>query len=66
MRASSDSGDGLGTFFINEKFYEKLQPGAKIIVLDELTYCEEFIMPLGGDLEHEYHIVNCKTISKKR
>ena len=63
---SSDSGDCIGEYFIDETFADRLQPGSKIIVLNALTYVEEFMMKLGGDLEPEYHIVNCKTNAMKR
>ena len=64
--SSSDSGDRLGTFYIDEKYYSYLFEGNDIIILDALSYVEEFFMSLGGDLEPDYHVVNCNSIEKRR
>ena len=64
--ASSDSGDCIGKYYIDEEYADRLVPGSKIIVLESLTYVEEFMMKLGGDFESEYHIVNCKNNTMKR
>ena len=56
--ASSDSGDRIGTFYIEEKYFHKLDVGVNIIVNNALTYVEDFFMPLGGDLKVKYNIIN--------
>lgn len=55
--ASSDSGDRIGKFYIDEKYYNELNIGTSIIVKDALAYVEEFFMPLGGDLKIQYNII---------
>ena len=56
--ASSDSGDKIGKFYLEEKYYNKLDVGVKIIVNNALAYVEEFFMPLGGDLKIKYNIID--------
>lgn len=56
--ASSDSGDRMGKFYIEDKYYSDLKEGASIIVDNALAYVEEFFMPLGGDLIKQYHIID--------
>jgi len=55
--ASSDSGDRIGKFYIEEKCYNELEIGTNIIVNNALAYVEEFFMPLGGDLKIKYNII---------
>lgn len=53
--ASSDSGDRLGSYFINSKYIEKLNINSKLVIRFAGAYVEEFFMPLGGDLEIKYN-----------
>lgn len=47
---SSDSGDRLGTYYINKNDANMLKEGATIVIKSAGAYVEEFFMPLGGDL----------------
>lgn len=58
--ASSDSGDRIGKFYIEERYYNELDVGLNIIVNNALAYVEEFFMPLGGDLKTKYNIVDSR------
>ena len=51
---SSDSGDRLGTYYIDEKYKELLKPGTTLIIPNAGCYVSEFFMPLGGDLTKQY------------
>ena len=48
---SSDSGDKIGTMYINSKYKDELKKGARIIVKDVGAYFEEFFMPYSNDLK---------------
>lgn len=50
---SSDSGDRMGFCFVPEGERDLLRAGTKVVVKNVGTYCLEFNMPLGGDLEFE-------------
>lgn len=56
--ASSDSGDKLGKFYIDNKYYNNIKIDSTIIINNALAYVEEFFMPLGGDFIKKYHIIN--------
>lgn len=56
--ASSDSGDRIGRFYINDKYYDKIDVNTTIVIDNALAYVEEFFMPLGGDLKIKYNIVS--------
>ena len=47
---SSESGDKIGTMYIDAKYKDELVEGAKIIVKDAGAYFEEFFMSYGSDL----------------
>lgn len=55
--ASSDSGDRIGRFYIDDKNYNNLKVGSIIVVANALAYVEEFFMPLGGDLTIKYNVI---------
>lgn len=55
---SSDSGDVIGTMYINEKYKQEMEIGTEILVKDIGAYFEEFIMPYGGDINKVYTEVN--------
>ena len=55
--SSSDSGDIIGTYYIKNEYFSKIEVGTKIIVNNALAYVEEFFMPLGGDLTVKYNII---------
>lgn len=48
---SSDSGDKIGTMYINSKYKNELKIGAKFIIKDVGAYFEEFFMPYSNDLK---------------
>jgi len=47
---SSESGDKIGTVYIDTEYKDKLVEGAKIIIKDAGAYFEEFFMSYGSDL----------------
>jgi len=51
---SSDSGDVIGTMYVNNKYIEEIEVGMDIIVKDVGAYFEEFFMPYGGDINKVY------------
>jgi len=53
---SSDSGDRLGLYYLNQQYQAELMPGAQFYVKNIGAYFEEFFMPLGGDLIIKYNI----------
>lgn len=55
---SSDSGDIIGTMYINEKYKNELKVGTEILIKDIGAYFEEFFMPYGGDINKIYTEVN--------
>lgn len=48
---SSESGDKIGTMYINDKYQEELVEGATIILKNAGAYFEEFFMAYGNDLK---------------
>jgi len=48
---SSESGDKIGTMYINDKYQDELIEGATIIVKNAGAYFEEFFMAYGNDLK---------------
>ena len=55
---SSDSGDRLGRFYINEKYKNLLKTGATLVIPNAGCYVAEFFMALGGDLTKQYNFNN--------
>jgi len=51
---SSDSGDIIGTMYINEDYKDEIEIGTDIIVKEVGAYFEEFFMPYGGDINKVY------------
>lgn len=51
---SSDSGDIIGTVYIEEKYKEEIKDGTEILIKDIGSYFEEFFMPYGGDINKIY------------
>ena len=51
---SSDSGDVIGTLYINKKYFDKIQIGSEILIKDVGSYFEEFFMTYGGDINKVY------------
>lgn len=51
---SSDSGDIIGTMYINEKYKDELKKGTEILIKDIGAYFEEFFMSYGGDINKIY------------
>ena len=54
--SSSDSGDRIGTLYIDERYYDYLKVGSVFDIANGLAYTEEFVMPLGGDEKTGYHV----------
>lgn len=48
---SSDSGDKIGTMYINSRYQNELKTGAKFMIKDVGAYFEEFFMPYSNDLK---------------
>ena len=55
--ASSDSGDRVGSFYIDGKFFNDVRVGSKIVIDNTLSYFDIFFMELGGDFVKQYHII---------
>lgn len=47
---SSDSGDIIGTMYINKKYIDQITVGTEILIRDIGAYFEEFFMNYGGDI----------------
>ena len=47
---SSDSGDIIGTMYINKKYRDEIKIGTEILIKDIGSYFEEFFMNYGGDI----------------
>lgn len=47
---SSDSGDIIGTMYINKKYIDQIKVGTEILIKDIGSYFEEFFMNYGGDI----------------
>lgn len=47
---SSDSGDIIGTIYINKKYINQIKVGTEILIKDIGSYFEEFFMNYGGDI----------------
>lgn len=50
---SSDSGDRMGLCYIQESSAHLLTANTNVVIKDIGTYCMEFQMPLGGDIQFE-------------
>ena len=51
---SSDSGDCFGSCFIPKGAADLLRAGTDVIIKDVGTYCLEFVLPIGGDIQFEF------------
>ena len=47
---SSDSGDVIGTVYINKKYKDEIKVGTEILIKNIGSYFEEFFMDYGGDI----------------
>lgn len=63
--ASSDSGDRIGKFYIDARYFSNLDVGSTLVVNNALAYVEEFFMPLGGDLKPRYTLIGEDLIKEK-
>jgi diaminopimelate decarboxylase len=51
---SSDSGDVIGTIYLTEECFNKINIGSELLIKNVGSYFEEFFMPYGGDIKKLY------------
>ena len=51
---SSDSGDVIGTMYVSEECFNKINVGSELLIKDVGAYFEEFFMSYGGDIDKVY------------